>query len=83
MFYYNSITEFYQSLPANTLQEKIQYTIDHLHWLNKLEEIYGTVYGLFKFDTEYIDRYGVFGDYDYTDEEIDEYVEEWYSRELV
>jgi hypothetical protein len=83
MFYYNSITEFFQSLPAETLQEKIQYTIDHLHWLNKLEEIYGTVYGLFKFDTQYIDYYGTLGDYSYTDEEIDEYIEEWYLKELV
>lgn len=78
LFHYDSITEFFRVNSATTLQEKIQCIVNHLHWLNKLEEIYGTIYSLFKFDTKYIDYYGTLGDYDYTDEEIREYVENYY-----
>lgn len=42
----------------------------HLHWLHKFEEIYGTIYNIFTYDTSSLSRYYNFGDTYFSTEDI-------------
>lgn len=53
---------FHFSMKDFKEEGKIQDRIEgHLHWLNKFEEIYGTIYNIFKYDTSCLSRYYTFG----------------------
>lgn len=75
LFEYTSLKDFYSSYPCKNLKMKKDYTIKHLHWLHKLEEIYGSVYNFFKFDSKHVDYYGTMGNYDITIEDVKMYIE--------
>lgn len=77
MFEFNSIKDFYDSyddLTAYDLFRKIKLVEDHLHWLSRFENIYGTIYDIFQFDTQYIDYYGTLGNFDVTINNIVDYI---------
>ena len=62
MFEYDSLDQFYYCNSANTDIEKIKTITGHLHWLNRFEEIYSSIYYIFKdFDISKLDPYGTFG----------------------
>lgn len=66
MFYYESIDDFFDSMPAYSFDEKLNAITSHLHWLHEMENIYGTIYNFFIINLENLDSYGTFGDYDFT-----------------
>ena len=57
MFQYSSIEEFKYCNEGN-IKKRIE---NHIAWLKETENIYGTIYNLFKFDTKFIDYYGNMG----------------------
>lgn len=71
MFHYDDVEDFFDTQPASTTQEKIEAIESHTHWLKHFESIYGTIYDAFKFDSNDIDRYGTMGDYDFTEEDME------------
>jgi len=71
MFVYQDLEEFYYANDAYTEEDKIGAIESHLHWLKHFEDIYGTIYNIGRIDLGYIDRYGTFGDFEFTKEDVE------------
>lgn len=57
LFIYDSIEEFVES-NEGSIKDRID---GHIAWLKETENIYCTIYNLFKFDTKFIDYHGTLG----------------------
>lgn len=60
LFIYGSLKEF-KEVNGGSIKDRIE---SHMSWLKSTEDIYGTIYNLFKFNSEFIDYYGSMGSYD-------------------
>lgn len=71
MFEYPSLEEFYYANDAKDDNTKIDAIVSHIHWLKYFEDIYGTVYNIFRIDLSKIDYYGTMGDFDFTVDDLE------------
>lgn len=64
-FYYEDLKDFKSSNYEDDTQRRIE---GHIYWLKYTEDIYGTIYNFFKFDSKYVDYYGTLGNTDFEDD---------------
>jgi len=70
-FHYDNLEDFYYVNSVKTMSDKIDTVEGHLHWLKYFEEIYGTMYNIFKKDFSDLDRNNSLGDYDFTIDDLE------------
>jgi hypothetical protein len=79
LFEITSMSDFFNMNAAFTQKEKEKekVIVNHLHWLNNYEEINGTIFNIFKFDSKFVDYYGTLGTYKIEIADIDEHIKNY------